>query len=424
MPPPDGSPVEPMARTLTGTRPPRREDRAAHRTMAGPIGDAARARAPPRAGSAPATATPRPATAGARGEHGDRHGDVAEQDAAEGTAQEHARGARAGRSPARSGSSMCSPRRRLPRAATDLRPPGGRRRRSRPPPRRPPARRMPSVRWGARSADVASRHGIGQLGLARRAQAACARAGARVPPAPAQRQARGARVERPGRRHAPLRASARTAWRSVGQCSKPRAAAATASAGHARQQREREQRRRGAGAGHGLHAPSPTAPTTARPGARSRSRSATATSPAPSASEAGSARPIARAQRAEHCTRAAPATPRTPSSATPATSPAARRRVDAAAVPGEARRAPRRRRRRRRPRRRTGRARAGAPPGPAAPQRRAEQEGHVGRGEDDGALPRPPARDRDEGDERDGRAPLGAPWRASATEPRAELAVP
>jgi hypothetical protein len=63
MPPPDGSPVVPRARTLTGSRPPRREDRAAQRTIAGTTAIAATARAPPRAGSAPATVSPIAATA-------------------------------------------------------------------------------------------------------------------------------------------------------------------------------------------------------------------------------------------------------------------------------------------------------------------------------------------------------------------------
>ena len=132
---------------------------------------------------------------------------------------------------------------------------------------------------------------------------------------------------------APLRASARTAWRSVGQGSKPRAAAATASGGHAPPAARARAATPRCRAGHGLQRPAPRprpqhdpAPGRARAAPRRRARRR-------AASEAGSARPIARAQRAEHCTRAAPATPRTPEQGHAGHEPDRAGRVDPAPSP-------------------------------------------------------------------------------------------
>ena len=260
-----------------------------------------------------------------------------------------------------------------------------------------------ALRRAQRRRRVAPRDG--QLGSPRRAQVVArprpARAG-RL----AQGQARRARVERPGRRHG---AAARLGADGV-------ALGRAAAQSPARRRRPRRRSRRPAARAPAATPrcrcprraarPTPTVPTTAPPGARSRRCSPRTTRPAPSATEAGRARAMARDQRAEHCTRAAPATPSRPSSARPATSPAAGAAstprpspasptsvtaATTAAMPAAAHRA-----------RVSGRiARARRPSG--APSRK----GDVGRGEDDRALPRAPARDADEGHERHRRAPLG-----------------
>ena len=230
MPPPDGSPVEPMARTLTGTRPPRREDSAAQRTKMGTtaIGrDGERAAAGrQRAGDGQADGRRRrrrrPSRRSARrcGRAG-----CGRRDGAGAPARRSA-----GRSPdaqrleQRARGHVGCPGRRPPR------PPDGRRPRWRPPrPRPPPARRCRACA-GARAAPTSrratgrpARGGAARAGCGWRACGGSRRRGA----ATGGRCAR--RAPRPTPR-APLRASARTAWRSVGQGPKPRAAAATAAA--------------------------------------------------------------------------------------------------------------------------------------------------------------------------------------------------
>ena len=162
---------------------------------------------------------------------------------------------------------------------------------------------QPSVRWGARSADVASRHGIassGWRGARRRVPRACAR----VPPA-RRSDRRAVRASSPhADAIAPLRASARTAWRSVGQCSKPRAAAATA--------RAVTPRPAAPSASSDAAVPAPATGCSAQPHGPDHSTTrrpvalalATATSPAP--------RPARRAARGRSPAPSAPSTARAP----------------------------------------------------------------------------------------------------------------
>ena len=240
----------------------------------------------------------------------------------------------------------------------------------------------------------------------------------------AQGQARRARVEGPGRRHG---AAARLGADGVAL---GRAGREAPRGGGDRDGRSRRPAARAPAATPRCRCPrpaarpSPTVPTTARPGARSRRCCATNDEPAPSATEAGRAMAMARDQRAEHCTRAAPATPSSPSSARPADQPGRRRRIDAASVAGEPDERHARRPPRRRPPPRTGRGPAGASPGPGAPSGAPSRKGDVGRGEDDRALPRAPARDARRARRAPPPGPTRAAWWASATDPRAELAVP
>ena len=358
------------------------------------------ARAAPRAGSAPASRQHDAGDGRARGHDGDRHGDVAQQDATEGTAQEHARGAR----PIDLHAQRLEQRARCDVAAQggDCRGCGavgcrdgdGRRATG----QRGAAQR--ALRRAQRGRRIAPRDR--ELGVARRTQAARgtpARGSRRAP----QRQAGGAGVESPRRRH---RSAARLGAHGVAL---GRAVLEAAGGGHdgeggdARQQREREQRRRGR-AGHGLQRPAPR-PRPQHDPAPGRARARHGDEPGPEGErgrerEADRPRPARRALNAPRAGHAEDA-----EQGHAGHEPDRPARVDPASLPGQAH---------------DGHAgddgggpRAGdqaAREGPrrqhAAPQRRAEQEGHVGRSEDDRPLPRPPARDRDEADERDGRPPL------------------
>ena len=411
MPPPDGSPARahgehadrhaaPAPRGQRGAQDDGRDDRDGRHGDGAAAGRAARRPRPGRGRRGP---RPRRARRSAR-----RRG-RAGSGRRDGAAARARRSA--GRSPGAAARAACSPPRRLPRAARTSA--AGRSAAAIATAAAPAASAAhPSVRCGARSADVASRHGIGQLGLARRAQVV---AGARCGPA-----RRRWRSDRRAVRASRAQADAIGAAARLGAHRVALGRAGLEAAGGGGDGERRPRPRSSASASSDAAVPSPATGCSAQPHGPDHSttrlpgRAALATT-----TSAGAERQRRRAGRGRWPAPSAPSTARArrpprrarPRRATPATSPAARRRVDAAALAGRARRA--------------------RPPATtaAAPRRRAQAAGErthrqargapaarragratSGAAKTTGPCHVPQRATRDEADERDRRPPLAAPW--------------